>query len=169
MSALTSNKFAWLAVGLMIGLVVGGFLPHAPLHAVATDRIDNFAIATGHVGDGIEAVFMLDFLTGNLSAAVINPVGSTIGFAYSHNILQDLQVDMSKSPKFLMVTGDFQYRGQGGPGLYGGTGVYIAEANSGMIACYALQFNNAQLNSANMQKREFLKVYSGTFRQAVVR
>lgn len=169
MSSLTSNRYAWLVVGLAIGLVVGGFLPHAPLHAVATDRIDNFAIATGSVDGELEAIFFLDFLTGNLSAAVINPVLTTIGFVYSHNILQDLKVDMTKSPKFLMVTGSQEVRGPGGPGLYGTSVVYIAEANSGMVACYGLQYNRGQLNNASGQTRELFKLFSGPFRQAAVR
>ena len=39
---------AWLAAGLAAGLLVGSLLPHTPLHAVATDRLENFAIATGY-------------------------------------------------------------------------------------------------------------------------
>ena len=43
-------KYRWvivLGVGFVGGLVASGFWPYTPLHAVATDRSDSFAIATG--------------------------------------------------------------------------------------------------------------------------
>ena len=50
--------YAGLAIGLVLGLIAGGLWPDAPLHATCTDRVDNFAIATGFVDDDIEAVFV---------------------------------------------------------------------------------------------------------------
>jgi hypothetical protein len=49
--ALKQNRAAWLAVGALLGLAAGIFLPHSPAHAVATDRIGDFAIATGPLDD----------------------------------------------------------------------------------------------------------------------
>jgi hypothetical protein len=169
--AIPQSKWFWLGLGLVLGAVGGGFLPHAPLHAVATDRQDNFAIATGHVDDELEAVFFLDFLTGDLKAAVINPVRGVIGLTYNRNVLADLQVDPAKNPKFMMVTGDMQVRGPGGPGLYAVNVVYVAEASSGMMAVYAMPFNRGVLNNStgSAQSVEFQKIFAGPFRQAVVR
>ena len=48
-----------------VGLVLTGFLPDTPLHAVSTDRTDTFAMATGPVDSEVEAVYFLDFLTGD--------------------------------------------------------------------------------------------------------
>ena len=53
------------------GLVLSGLWPQTPLHATATDRSDTFAIATGAVDDDTEAVYFLDFLTGDLRAVVL--------------------------------------------------------------------------------------------------
>ena len=48
-------------VGLAVGLNVRGIWPNVPLHAVATDAAENFAIATGPVDDRTEAIYVLDF------------------------------------------------------------------------------------------------------------
>ncbi len=92
-------------VTLLIGIVLGGFLPHIPLHAVATDRAETYLIATGLLDTDVEAVFFLDCLTGDLFAAV--PGKTTGGFTglYRYNVLKDLQIDLAKNPHFLMVTG----------------------------------------------------------------
>ncbi len=77
MNSWTHSRPAWLAAGAVLGLVVGlnvsGVWPSIPLHATATQGLDKFAIATGLVDDSVEAVYFLDFLTGDLRAAVINP------------------------------------------------------------------------------------------------
>jgi hypothetical protein len=169
-SSSSSAKYAWLGCGLVLGLVVGGFLPHAPLHAVATDRHENFALATGIMDNGIEGVFFLDSLTGNLQGAVINPIRGAIGVTYSRNVQADMKVDLSKSPKFMMVTGQMEVRGPGGAGQYAQTVIYIAEATSGMIACYAMPFNRAALNnSVGGASSDFILLFAGPFRAAVVR
>jgi hypothetical protein len=167
----TSSKYAWLGCGLVLGLVLGGFLPHAPLHAVATDRHENFAIATGAMDEGIEGLFFLDFTTGNLQGAVINPLRGVIGITYSRNVQADMKVDLSKSPKFMMVTGQMEVRGPGGSGQYGQSVIYVAEASSGIVACYAMPFNRAVLNNAAGQAApaEFIPMFVGPFRTAVVR
>jgi len=46
-----ASALVWLGVGLLGGLLVAGFWPSVPLHAVATDKIDTFSMATGHVDD----------------------------------------------------------------------------------------------------------------------
>ena len=77
MAPWTQSRPAWLAGGALAGLIVGmnlsGLWPSIPLHATATQGLDKFAIATGLVDDSVEAIYFLDFLTGDLSAAVINP------------------------------------------------------------------------------------------------
>lgn len=167
--ALPQSKWFWLGLGLVLGAVGGGFLPHAPLHAVATDRQENFAIATGIVDDNLEGIFFLDSLTGDLKGAVVNPVRGVIGLTYARNILADLNVDPAKNPKFMMVTGELQVRGPGGPGQYAPTVIYVAEATSGMMAVYALPFNSGALTNSVGQQNEFIKLFAGPFRQAVVR
>lgn len=124
----------WLVLGLIAGVMIGQFWPNTPLHAVATDRVDNYAIATGPVDEDMEAVFFLDFLTGTLKAAVLSRDSRTPKFRafYEANINADLartitvlnagrggggtrkgrgtvamagMVQVPQSPSYLMVTG----------------------------------------------------------------
>ena len=72
-----------MGMGLALGLVLSGLWPHTPLHAVSTDRGETYAIATGPVDNEVEAVYFLDFLTGDLGAIVLGrqPVPGPASFA----------------------------------------------------------------------------------------
>ena len=52
-----------------------------------------------------EAVYFLDFLTGNLSAVVLGRQGNGFTAFYQYNVLNDLGVDPARNPRFMMVTG----------------------------------------------------------------
>ena len=99
------SRIVWLSLGLLVGLALGGVLPHAPLHAFATDRHENFAMCTGPVDEDTECLYILDFLTGDLKATVLSPVSWKFNAAFQTNILVDLQIDPNKNPRYLMVTG----------------------------------------------------------------
>ena len=71
---LQRSGLVWLGVGLCLGLVFAGIFPHTPLHATSNDRYDDFAIATGAVDESTEAIYFLDFLTGDLKAAAVGPL-----------------------------------------------------------------------------------------------
>ena len=166
------RKLRWplgLAVGLLLGLVVGGFWPDSPLHATATDRVQNYAIATGYVDDECEAFCFLDFLTGVLRVAVVS--NQTTGFQarYETNINADLtgvigflnagtresgtrrprnasgasQLQLPQVPNFLMVTGVADIRrgaaARQRPGL---SLIYVAETNTGVVLAYAVPWSS---------------------------
>jgi hypothetical protein len=136
----------WLAIGLVIGglagVLVSGLLPSNSAHGVATDRYENFAIATGPLDNEVEAVYFLDFLTGDLKAAVLNINTGTFTAFYSYNILQDLGIDPAKNPRYLMVTGVADLRRVGGSNVRPGASVvYIAELTTGKIAAYAVPWS----------------------------
>lgn len=138
------SRGAWLIVGIFAGMFVGSFLPgwpDTPLHAVATDRHENFAIATGALDEDIEAVYFLDFLTGDLMGAALGiQSGKFIAF-YKYNILGDFQVDVSKNPRFLMVTG-FANLVRGGARFQPANSViYIAELTSGKVGAYSIPWD----------------------------
>ena len=56
------------------------------MHASATHGIDKFAIATGLVDNSVEALYFLDFLTGDMRAAVINPKNGKFTAFFTRNI-----------------------------------------------------------------------------------
>lgn len=166
------NHAAMMVVGIFVGglMAVGWFGVGQPqlVHATATHGESNFAIATGPADGEIEAFYFLDFLTGDLRAAVVNR--RTAGFAafFERNILQDFG-GISKNPKYLMVTGLANLPRGSGPTQYGDSLIYVAEASSGQVCAYALPFNTSANTAAQQQRGGFELVASGTFRTTFVR
>jgi hypothetical protein len=173
MESWKTSRAAWLVAGVLAGAVLAGLLPHAPLHAVATDRQENFAIATGHLDQGIEAVFYLDFLTGELKGTVISPQTGKFFGIYHTNILQDLGVDVTKNPKYVMCTGDLQLRrfgaGAGPAAQPAECAVYIADSTTGKCICYAMPWNIAMGNNAQPFNLPFVMLDAIQFRTQAIR
>ncbi len=154
LDALRYSRTVWLVFGLIAGLILGGLWPHTPLHAVATDRNDTFAIATGPLDEEIEAIFFLDFLTGNLRAAALNKLGAFNAF-FDYNVLKDLGVTPAKNPRFLMVTGVANMQRMGAAMQPARTIVYVAEVTTGNVAAYAVPWN-AAVRNRNLPIRQSL-------------
>jgi hypothetical protein len=156
-----------LVVGMVVGLILGGFWPYTPLHAVSTDRTDTYAIATGPVDVEVEALYFLDFLTGDLGAIVLGKKPGTWTGFFKRNVSADLGVDPQKNPKYLMVTGMSGLRRSGGtrqqPSL---ASCYVAEVTSGMVAAYAIPWQPNMYTAGQMQTAPLALVGATHFRQA---
>lgn len=155
-----------LAIGLVAGLVLSGFWPYTPLHAVSTDRTDTYAIATGPVDSEVEAVYILDFLTGDLAAVVLGKQpGAWSGF-FRRNVAADLTVDPQKNPKYMIVTGMAGLRRAGGTRVQPSNAVcYVAEVSSGKLAAYAVPWSPSQFSAGQMQTAPLVLVAATYFRQ----
>lgn len=130
------QRALFLVIGVAIGVGVAGWLPDTPLHAVATHGQDNFALATGVLDEEVEAAYFLDFLTGDLKAAVLNPQTHKFTAFYKTNILQHMASEDVKNPRFLMVTGRADLRRGAAPTQIGDSVVYVCEVNSGKMVAY---------------------------------
>jgi hypothetical protein len=162
-----SNRGVWLVVGVLIGLFVGAMAPNAPLHASATHGQDSFAIATGEVDAGLEGVFFLDMVTGELSGFVLNPNTGRFTTAYKHNVLADMG-ELNK-PRFLMVTGAANLR-QGPSTVRAGNAViYVAEMNSGRFVAYAVPWVPGRAAANLTTAAPFRLLDKGEFRATAVR
>jgi len=142
---LANGRLAYLAVGLGLGLLLTllavGVWPTRPIAAVATDRYETFAMATGPVDEEVEAVYFLDFLTGDLRAVVLGKQGNRFTAFYTYNVLNDLGVDPSKNPRFMMVTGMANPR-RGAARMQPSLAVvYVAEITTGQVAAYAIPWS----------------------------
>jgi hypothetical protein len=128
----------WLAVGVAAGLCISYFWPHEPALAVTTDRDSKFAMATIALTpiDTVEGIFVLDFLTGQLTGAVLNNKMGKFMTQYSRNIAVDFQVDPKAEPHYAIVSGLANL--PSGRGVNPATGViYIGELTSGKVICYS--------------------------------
>jgi len=135
-----SNRFriAWLLAAVGVLAVACIFLPQAPLHAVATDSNANCLIATGPMDAAVEAVYVLDAMTGDLKAAVVSKRQPGFQAQYARNILADFPLEQGKKPSFLMVTGIADLARAPGGVRPASSLVYVAEVNTGVLCAYVI-------------------------------
>jgi hypothetical protein len=158
MSRFIKSRWGYVGIGIVIGLVVGlnieGLWPSVPLHAAATHGIDKFAIATGFVDNTVEALYFLDFLTGEMRAAVINPKNGRFTSIFTRNIARDFG-GSGRNSGYLMVTGQANMPRGSNNFQFANSIVYVAEASTGTVAAYTIPFNSTLHASG--------KPYNGVF------
>jgi hypothetical protein len=166
------NHSALLVVGMALGALLTAAW-HGATHtpramASATHGSENFAIATGLVDDDIEALYFLDFLTGDLRGAVVSRRNAEFTGFFRYNVMGDFD-RVAETPRFLMVTGLADIPRGRGASQIGSALIYVAEASSGQVAAYALPYNST-LNAAGApQVGGFIRVARGSFRDVFVR
>jgi hypothetical protein len=178
---------AWLAVGLIVGLVIGGLWLETPLHAVATDRYEGFIMATGWVDEGVEAVYFLDSLTGALRAKVVSNQTQNFQAHYEANVARDFavaveslnvrirqansaaragappqpEIQIPETPNYMMVTGVTDLRRGGAARARPASAmVYVAETNSGIVLAYVIPWDQHKHNG-NMMEAGTLVYWAG--------
>jgi hypothetical protein len=164
------NQRQWLTalgIGLVVGLAISsGYWPHTPLHAVATDRAETYGMATGAIDQEVEAVYFLDFLTGDLKALVLGKQAMTFSGFFERNVGADLGFDMQKPRKFMMVTGLVNMRRSGGQRTFSGSVCYVAEVTSGKVAAYAVPWSPNMHSAGQAQSGPLALVGLAPFRTA---
>lgn len=139
------------------------------VEASTAQGVDNFAVATGPVDNGIEAFYFLDFITGDLRAVAMNSRRGKFGAFYRYNIANDFDLRNSKNPKYLMVTGMADIpRGKGSTQIASSV-VYITEATTGQMSAYVMPWSSSMQAAGQMQEGTFLKVGSLALRTSFVR
>lgn len=170
-----------LAIGLSTGLgvVVGVMMtshqdtpqiafPETILNATASHGSNTMAIATGPIDSGVEGLFVLDFITGELQCSVLNPRTLQLGGLYRHNVVQDLGVEVGKQPRYLMVTGVANIRSSAGNVRPAESIVYVADSNTGNYAAYMLPWNRSAAQYNFAQANPMVLIGRGTARNVVV-
>lgn len=188
---LKRSPLAWLGLGLLVGLVLGGLSPHVPLHAVATDRAENITIATGFVDDQVEAIFFLDSLTGTLIGGVPSRQrrGNAFQSMWQANVNADLlgvikgtsaakpgrrgaggTAEAPKTPRYMMVTGALDIRGLAAAGEAPGRClVYVVEANTGVVLSYMVPWSANRHNTGAPYRATLSLWTADQFATAVIR
>ncbi|PHS01532.1 MAG: hypothetical protein COA78_22600 [Blastopirellula sp.] len=170
-----------LLFGLLIGTValggvfVGWSLNQSqstlelPIQATASSTSDSMAIATGPISDGIEGLYTLDFLTGNLQCKVLNSRSGNFAATFGRNVLADLALDGTKKPNFLMVTGLANFASSGSNTRPANSVVYVVDTNSGKFACYGIPWQRAIEARGQTQGGTFALIDVGTARNVMLR
>jgi hypothetical protein len=146
-----------------------GFFKSTALHATASFGHESLIMATGEVDSGLEAIYILDGLTGELNGGVINNNSRkfTIRYTYS-KVLQDLGADTVKNPKFLMVTGELPLT-QGRGTRMSRCALYIAELNSGYVVAYGAPWDATRYASMQTTSVPLVPLDRFKFRDAIIR
>jgi hypothetical protein len=172
MDGRTQNRSVWLGTGLVLGLIVGlnaaGLWPSIPLHASATEGLDKFAFATGLVDQDVEALYFLDFLTGQLTATAINPKTGKFTSFFTRNIAADFGA-AGKGTRYMMVTGLANMPRGRNNFQYAKSIVYIAEATTGQVAAYTIPWNSTMQAGGQVQQGEIQPLDTHQFRTEFVR
>jgi hypothetical protein len=135
-----------MITGLVAGISIATIWPHEPLSAETSDRNEKFGLITCPVSGETEAVFVLDYLTGRLTGAVLSRTrngGSSFLNFYYRNLAEDFKVGASGEPYYAIATGRSEIPNRGGA-QWGGYALYVAELTSGKVAAYAVPYQTTQ-------------------------
>lgn len=118
------------------------------VQATASASNDAFSVATGRIDENIEALFLLDGLTGELTCNVMNIFTGKFFARFSRNVLNDLGTDKTKNARLLMVTGLMSFKNQTGQLGPADTVVYVVDSVSGNFAAYTIPWHKNISNRA---------------------
>lgn len=145
---LTGPAAATVAAALVIGAgaVAAGrwWRPLETVQAASSLADGSFASCTVPLEAGIEALFLLDFETGDLSGGVLGPSTGKFTGLYKVNVLKDLgfKTGQAKNPKFLLVSG-IANPGRIGPVQLASSVLYVTDCATGTTVAYGIPAANA--------------------------
>jgi len=144
---------ALFAAGVAVGIVAAPRPPQARVQAVASLADESFAVCTVPLNGVVEALFMLDFETGDLSGGILDTSATPPRFAsgYKHNVLKDLgfKAGQVKNPKFLLVSGIADMPAGGGM-QFANSILYVTDSSTGTTVAYAIPFSAQQAGVAEL-------------------
>jgi hypothetical protein len=164
---------ALLGVGIFLGVVLTAALDvwpawETPLEAVASSSGDTMAIATGPIDEGVEGIFVLDFITSELTCQVLNPRFGKVGGLYRCNVAADLGIEQGKQPKYLLATGYLEVKQNIGNVKPAHSVVYVADVNTGRYVAYILPWNKMAATNYQPQAAQMQLVGGGSARNIIV-
>ncbi len=135
----SEGRTGWLIAGVFVGLCLAYFWPHEPVSANTSDRNDKFAMITAGISPDLDAIFVLDFLTGRLQGTVLNRQGTGFVVSYIRPVAADFNVNPEAEPKYTISAGNISKQNQGGA-QWAGSALYVGELSSGLVICYAIPY-----------------------------
>jgi len=138
------------------------------LQAMASHGSETFAIATGPIDEGVEGLFTLDFITGDLQCFIISPRTGGVGGKFKTKIA--LEIERGKKPNYLIATGTFASTGgSAGPYKAAGCICYVVDANSGEVAAYTFPWARGSIANNTPQAGEMKLIYQWKTRDLAIR
>jgi hypothetical protein len=163
------------AVSIVALMHFSGVFDQARLRALETRLLasaahasGSLAVATGPIEAGLEGLFVLDSISGELTCGVLNPRTGQMGGIFRRNVAADLGVVQGKQPKYMLVTGNLEPKGTVSNTRPALSLVYVADANSGNYVGYMLPWNSAALNQNLTQFQPMIPIGGGSARTPAI-
>lgn len=141
------------------------------LNADSAARSKSMSMATGvvDVERGIEGLFVLDHLSGNLQCWVLNPRTGEVAGIYTANVNEDLELGKGGDLDYVMTTGSFRAEkstARRGNQIPSGSICYVGDGNSGKVVGYILYFNRQLVLNNGTQRGKLEVLARGLAREA---
>jgi len=177
-----ASPLSYLVGGVLLGalIVVGALkltersaptslgLQEQVIRAVGSSTQTDFCLATGAVDGGVEGVFALDGVTGQLTLWVLNPKTGGAAGIFKHSVLGDLAVVGGKAPRLTMATGTTSAVRAGGGAKFADTVVYVGDANTGNVVGYMFAWDRNRAAAGAPQLGGFVRVAAFKGRDAAI-
>ena len=167
MSANRANhRWVWLMTGLVAGISIATIWPHEPLSAATADRNEKFGLITAPITVDSEGVFVIDYLTGRLTGAMLQRTRKGTAFVnfYYRNLAEDFKVGASGEPYYAISSGFAEIPNSGGS-QWGRSALYVAELTSGKVGSYAIPY---QITQRPLPPQPLAQIDAFPFREATV-
>ena len=156
-----------VSFGMLLGLVAGLAIhfgmdaknsgsPTLPLEelklrAAASHGSETFAMATGAADENVDAVFLLDYLTGDLTCCVLNTRTAKFNAIFKTNVWKELPVEKGKKATYVMCTGTWNpLKGGAGGARPADCILYVADCNTGYFAAYSFPWQSGLSNNVGV-------------------
>jgi hypothetical protein len=117
----------------------------------------------------VEAVFVLDSVTGDLKAAALNTQMRRFNTFYEYNVIHDLPAASSKNPSYRIVSGIANIRQNVQAGQVAHSVVYVAEVSSGQLVAYAVPWITGRASGAIPVQAQIIPLDRWQFRTTPIR
>ena len=124
-------------------------------------------VSTGLIDEGVEGLFILDHLSGNLQCWVMNPQTGGVAAMFLANPATDMGIAKGGDTDFVMCTGGFIYQGRGrrtGNLRPASCICYVADGNSGKVVGYSLLYDRQAALKGGTQEGSLEVVCRGVAR-----
>jgi len=145
MSYQFNPKSICLILGIFAGIAISQIWPHETMQAATADRNENFAMITVPTGSNfgsVESVFVLDFLTGRLVGATMDPQTGRFTRFYVRNVGADFGVRPRTKPQYAISSGMMPFTAAGNNTTANGI-LYVSELTSGKVAAYGYPYSTS--------------------------
>ena len=175
--ALCSLAFGLIVAASAIGTIIGnsyedkraGFSKELPvvLNADSAARGKQLSMATGFIDRdrGVEGLFVLDHLSGNLQCWLINPRDASISGVYFANVNKDLELGKAGDADFVMTTGAIRAEGRRGNEIPASCVCYVGDGNSGRVVGYSMLYDKQLVLNNGTQQGELQVIARGFARE----